>query len=79
MFIINWRFNICTYFRLHESCAQFIIYIFCALSVCTFCGESSSLVPFSCLFSVAVEQEELGLEAENRELGFFSEEKTHYK
>lgn len=71
MFIINLRFNICMYFRLHESCAQFIIYVCCALSVCTFYGEFSSLVPFNCWFSVAVEQKELGLEAENRELVSF--------
>lgn len=68
MFIVNWRFNICMYFRLHESCAQFIICICCALSVCTFCAVFSYLVPFNCQFSVAVEQKELGLEAENREL-----------
>lgn len=45
VFFINWRFSICMYFRLHESCAQFIIYISCALSVCAFCGEFSPLDP----------------------------------
>lgn len=46
-----------------------LLFVFVVLCQCVlFCGMFSYLVPFNCQFSVAVEQKELGLEAENREL-----------